>query len=347
MATAKRTAEPSHGAPSRASGSEDHAGVSVRLFDADRPDRALELEPALRQRLGDRQLLWIDVEGDLDPERADLIARRMRLAPRTRSSLVKPPERPHISLHGSYLHLRVATAADHGPGESPRWLDLVFSRGIVVSSHSEPVELLKHLDQRIDGDTTVGTIDGATFVRSVLDATVTGYLHAVDAIEDAIDDLDGAALRSRAGDGVLAKLVALRRRISRLRRAMSDQRDVFAALGAADFGAVIRTDDAADFRAVADRFEGALQSVEDCRDLLIGSFDVFMTRMTQRTNDIMKVLAMATVLLLPGSLIAGLLGMNVEVPLPKDDPLSFWLVVVAIVVLAIVVLVAARLRRWI
>ena len=72
-----------------------------------------------------------------------------------------------------------------------------------------------------------------------------------------------------------------------------------------------------------------------------------MTRTAQRTNDVMKVLALATVLLLPGSLIAGLLGMNVTVPLSKDDPSSFWLVVGAIVVLAIAVLVLARYRRWI
>ena len=48
-----------------------------------------------------------------------------------------------------------------------------------------------------------------------------------------------------------------------------------------------------------------------------------MTRTAQRTNDVVKVLTFATILLLPGSLVAGLLGMNVVVPLGKDDPLSF------------------------
>ena len=98
---------------------------------------------------------------------------------------------------------------------------------------------------------------------------------------------------------------------------------------------------------MAGRFEGTLSAVEDSRDLLIGSFDVFMTRTAQRTNEVMKVLALATVLLLPGSLVAGLLGMNVDVPLPKDSPWSFWAVVAAILVLAIGVLVVARARRWI
>jgi Mg2+ and Co2+ transporter CorA len=45
-------------------------------------------------------------------------------------------------------------------------------------------------------------------------------------------------------------------------------------------------------------------------------------------------------------MIAGLMGMNVEVPLDKDDPLSFWFVVGALAVLAVVILVVARARRW-
>ena len=61
----------------------------------------------------------------------------------------------------------------------------------------------------------------------------------------------------------------------------------------------------------------------------------------------MKILALATVLLLPGSLIAGLLGMNVTIPLSKDDVAAFWFVVAAIVLLALAVLGFARYRRWI
>jgi Mg2+ and Co2+ transporter CorA len=94
------------------------------------------------------------------------------------------------------------------------------------------------------------------------------------------------------------------------------------------------------------RYEGALAAVEASREAVLGSFDVFMSRTAQRTNEVMKVLTLATVLLLPGSLIAGLLGMNVVVPLSKDDPLSFWFVVVAIFVLALVIVLAARARRW-
>lgn len=321
--------------------------VTVRLFDADRTDTVLELAPALGRKLNDRQLLWIDVCGPLDAATADDVARRMDLKPRTRRVLTEAAQGPSISLHGTYFHIRVDTEADHAPSESPRWLDLISAKGIVISSHQERMQALDGLDERVEADATVGAIDGAAFVHTILNEVVTGYFRAVDAIEDAVDDLDGRALRTRVGNDLLADLVALRHRIARLRRALTDQREVFAALGAADFGASIPSDDPADFPALAGRFEDALRAVEASRELLIGSFDLFMTRTAQGTNDVMKILALATVLLLPGSLIAGLLGMNVEVPLPEDGPISFWLVVVAIVALALAVLAVARARRWI
>lgn len=233
------------------------------------------------------------------------------------------------------------------PWRGPRWLDLIAGERIIVTSHRVPIHLLRDLDERIESDTTLGAIDGGAFVRVVLDATITGYLRTVDEIEDAIDDLDGRALKRRVANEVLVELGVLRRRIARIRRALSEQREVYAALRSADFAAVTPGNDAADYRAVSERFAAALEAVETYRDLLIGSFDLFMTRTAQRTNEAMKVLALAIILLLPRTLLAGLLGMNVEIPLPRDGIASFWIVVVTIGALAVAVLGIARVRRWI
>jgi Mg2+ and Co2+ transporter CorA len=203
-------------------------------------------------------------------------------------------------------------------------------------------------DGWIEADASVGRLDGAAFARAILDAAVTSYFQAVDAIESEVDRIDTRSLRSDMDDDLLGDLVALRRQVAKLRRALSGHREVYATLASADFSRIAEGDDArAGFVSVAERFEDAIHSVEDSRDLLLGSFDVFMTRTAQRTNDVMKVLALATVLLLPGSLIAGLLGMNVVVPLPKDDPTSFWAVLAMIGLLAAAVVGVAWRFRWI
>jgi len=320
--------------------------VTIRLFDADRTDTTLELDEALRRKVGDRQLLWIDVDGRPDEATAAAIAERVGLRPMTRGRLGDASAGASIAMHGDYLHVRVATEADRDPSESPCWLDLIAAGNVVLSWHAEPVAMLRDIDDRIEADTTIGQLDAAAFVASAVDSAVTSYFKSVDEIEAVVDRLDAVALGGDPEHDVLADLVEIRRRISRLRRVLTSQREVFAAFASPDFRTLVG-DDAEAFAGVASRFEGALQSVENSRDLLLGSFEVFMTRTAQRTNDTMKVLALATVLLLPGSLIAGLLGMNVTIPLNQDSPLSFWIVVVAIAVLAAVVLLFARARRWI
>ena len=319
----------------------------VRRFDADRPDEELTFDAAISSKLGRRQLLWIDIAGDLSSSEAEILAGRFKLDRRTRRALQTARDHPHLALSGGYFHLRVAAEPEHADPAKTKWLDIIAGRNVVISQHRAPIEFLDDLDDRIEVDTTLGDLDSATFVATMLDATVTSYFNAADAIEDVVDHFEEKSLNDEGRRELLADLVAVRRRIAMLRRVLTDHRQIFASLASADLAHVVGSPDSASgFQPVAVRFDGAVAAVEASRDLLLGTFDVYMTRTAQRTNDIMKVLALATVILLPGALVAGLLGMNVSVPLAEDDPLSFWIVVGGLVLFIVGLLVAARLRRW-
>lgn len=321
--------------------------LRVRRFDADRRDRVISLEAALESSPTSRQLLWIDVRGELDDPEVDQIVQRFELDEDTRRALVVPQEHPHLTVHGSYFHLSVASDPG-GEDERASWLHIVASRSVVITRHQAALPLLEEVDNRIKSDSTLGAAEGTEFVGLLLDGVVTSYFAAVDEIEDAVDDLDGRALRDRGEEEVLGDLVALRRRISRLRRLLSAHRSTFAAISGPEVRQLVTKPDAFDdVLAVTKRFESAVAAVESSRDALLGSFEVHMTRTAQRTNEVMKVLTIATVLLLPGSVIAGLLGMNVVVPLNKDDPMSFWLVISGFALLIVAVLFVAKRNRWI
>ena len=73
---------------------------------------------------------------------------------------------------------------------------------------------------------------------------------------------------------------------------------------------------------------------------------MLVARTGQRTNEIMKVLTLGTVLLLPGALIAGIMGMNFKLGMFEENA-YFWVVLGLIAMLAAVTLVVARKRRWI
>ncbi len=79
--------------------------------------------------------------------------------------------------------------------------------------------------------------------------------------------------------------------------------------------------------------------------MIVGSFDVFMTRTAQATNDIMKRLTIVSVLLLPAVVIAGIMGMNFEVGF-FEQAWIFWVVIAVMVALAGATLYIAKGRNW-
>jgi Mg2+ and Co2+ transporter CorA len=95
-----------------------------------------------------------------------------------------------------------------------------------------------------------------------------------------------------------------------------------------------------------ERLERAIDGVENARELLIGSVDLYLGRSSQRTNDVMKVLTLVSAIALPAVVLAGVMGMNFK-PGFFDDPNNYWVVVGAMIAFALVILAVARWRRWI
>jgi magnesium transporter len=123
---------------------------------------------------------------------------------------------------------------------------------------------------------------------------------------------------------------------------------VFVALSQREFDPVSTDQSAKRFNDLAVKTDAALAAALDAKNAITGSFDVVIARTEHRTNEIMKVLALASILLLPGALIAGVMGMNVNFSATVfAGSALFWIVIAVIVVLAGGTLGAARMKHWI
>ena len=313
----------------------------TRLFRAGAHEEKIERLRDLPREVGEHELLWVDIERD-DPTDEALAALGFEGATERIGATF---DRPDLMRMDDLVHLVVygLTQGDDGPDIKQARVDLLAHGNTVMTIRDEEVAGLKDLVELVEGRSELGALDAATFVAILIDGLLGAYFAATEAIERDIDELDDRALRSTPDQSFVRELTSLRRRVARLRRALVPHRGVVAALARPELGITPGGPDP--WPGLLDRLERAIDAVENARQLLLGSFDLVMTRTAQRTNDIVRVLTVVSVTLLPAGVIAGVFGMNFSSPIFEGDGL-FLVAAAGIAAVSALILLLAHWRRW-
>jgi magnesium transporter len=313
------------------------------LFDRDEVERLDDL--ADRPRLNRGKLLWVDVDRASE-EDANEVAEAFGLDLHTRECLANSNERAVFNDHGRYIHVTTYAANPEDDGNLIA-LECVVSEHWVVTAHDKPVPVLEEFADRVSGSGDTGSLDGPGFLAALLEWVLGAYSAAFERVEEQLEEFDIQAMR---GEGEAAKeierLIEMRKRVGQLRRALAAHRNALVSLTHPELEALGDNKSGERFESLLSRFESTVQEARDARDAIVGSFDVLIARDGHRTNEIMKVLTLTSVILLPGALIAGVMGMNFKVGL-FDEKVLFWVVLAVIVAIAPLTLAIAKRRDWI
>ena len=313
------------------------------LFDRDQVEHLDGLAERPR-RLRGSKLLWVDVDRE-SPESADEIAKAFGLDDRTRDRLASSSEGAAFSDQRRYIH--VTTYTPHEEDEQLVALECVVGENWVVTAHDRPVPVLDEFAERVSGSGRTGELDGPSFLAALLEWVLGAYSAAFERIERRLEEFDVQAMRGQGrAERDVEQLVTIRRELGILRRALCEHRSALVALTHPELEALGDHGSGERFKSLLKRFESTLQEARDARAAVVGSFDVLIARTGQRTNEIMKILTLTSVILLPGALVAGVLGMNFKVGLFASTWL-FYVVVGAIVAIGPVVVALAKRRAWI
>ena len=312
------------------------------LSRADGSDADVDLADLQSRRVKSDELLWVDLVA-ASPDELEAVREALRLTDDSAANMATPPGGPDARVLDDGVEVVVLALGDELDAE-PVPLRIVIGAGWVVSQHAKPIRFLDKHRESIQDQREVGRLTPVEFLTSVLDWHVDAFFHAAERLEREVDDLDDAALRTERD--LLARLVAMRRRIARVRRIIAAHTDVAAEIARPDFLPDSARHGLEGLTAVAGRFSRAAEAISNAREMLIGTFDVHMTRTAQRTNDTMRLLTLASVILLPSVVLAGIMGMNFKVGL-FDQPNLFYVVIGLMMLMAVVTLAVARWRKWV
>jgi magnesium transporter len=322
--------------------------LSAYLFDESKGESVTAWADALHDLAGS-QVLWLDL---LDASAAEELEVKDALGVDDLDVRSDGREKPALTQREDFLEVTAVCVVEAEDGSPPQQvaINCFVGQNWVVTSHAVELAPIDEFRERTGGQGDIGDLDAPSFLAALLGSVVTSYQRAFDRIEMDLEEFDLEALRSarRDAERSISVLVDVRRHVGALRRSLVPHREVFVALSEREFDPVSTEQSAKRFNDLAVKTDAALAAALDVKTAINGSFDVVIARTEHRTNEIMKVLALASILLLPGALIAGVMGMNVNfnATVFTHSP-TFWAVMVLIVVLAGATLGAARIRHWI
>ena len=259
-----------------------------------------------------------------------------------RSALQFPKVEQYPGCLYAILHGIDVTTARQGLGT--RDVDFFVGHAVLVTVHdgtSGPIAELLKACSRHERLLAEGPV--ALFHR-IVDAMVDNYRPSMDALEARVDKLEEEAYAGR--DTMVRRVMRLRHELSAARRVLIPQRDVIGRLARREFPA-ISDEMSYRFRDVYDHVVRVTEETLIFQDRVTGILEVHLAAVSNRLNQVMKVLTVMSTIFLPLTVLTGMWGMNVPLPhFPGALEEQFWWVAGLMVVLSAAMLAVFRRNRW-
>lgn len=225
-----------------------------------------------------------------------------------------------------------------------REMDFILGKNFLVTSHKKPIptfEKLKHEDKRME----LLFRHGLDFLmHRLIDAEVDNFIPVMDLYDDVIDKIEDRILES-PDPKTMEKIMDLKRRMNKIKKVIVPQQEKISFLAKNKYK-LISQDAQTYFRDVHDHFYTVTDMIEDYRDALSGSFDAYMSSVSNSTNEVMKVLSVMATIMLPLTVVSGVYGMNFLVLPGARDPLGFWFIIAFMVLLIVMMLGYFKTKDW-
>jgi magnesium transporter len=287
--------------------------------------------------------LWIDCI-DPSPIVVRSIASHLGLHPLIAEDITERNQRAKIETFDDTVHIVLFALAYRGQVELDE-IDIVLGERFLLSVHPPECELEAMATLRVEPGSVLRR--GPDYLFYMLaDAIVDGYFPVLDQLADEIDDLQDKVVAS-GSEWTLERLFVLKRELLAIRRATSPAREIFNQLTNREVPSIDSTH-ILYFRDVYDHLIRVTDELDNYRELVAGTLDIYLSIVNNNLSLIMKRLTGVTVILAGVGAIAGIFGMSeASAAFSGGEAVGFWLVTAGSIAIAATAAIVLRRIDWI
>jgi magnesium transporter len=254
---------------------------------------------------------WINVDGIHDAALIERIGKQFKIHALTLEDIVNPQQRAKFEEYDSYV-VSIMKMIYYENEIKAEQLSIVLMEGLVISfQEAEGGDAFDLIRTRIrQGKGRIRRMGSDYLAYALVDAVVDCYFTILERIGDKLESLEDELLAD-PGKETMNRLHHMKREMIHLRKAVWPMRELIANMERSETELIKDSTDIY-LRDLHDHAIRVIDSVETYRDLLSGMMDIYLSSVSNKMNEVMKVLTIITTIFVPVTFIAGVYGMNFD-----------------------------------
>jgi magnesium transporter len=289
---------------------------------------------------------WINVQGIHDIELIKRFGECYGLHPLVLEDIVNPNQRPKIEDYGGYIFIVTRITGLKEQSLESEQISLILGPGYVLSfQEGLDGDLFETVRERIrNGRGRIRTLGPDYLCYALVDAVVDSYFKILEEMGEVVEDLE-EELAKEPTQQMLRRIIGLKREIIFMRKGVWPLREVTSELERGE-SSLISDEARLFFRDTYDHTIHVIDGVETFRDLLSGMLDLYLSSVSNRTNEIMKFLTIVGTIFLPLTFLVGVYGMNFKQMPELEWRYGYYVLWVFMLGISAAMIAFFKKKRW-
>ncbi len=280
--------------------------AELREFRTDKPEDTFTLKES-------SSISWIDIKGVHNEEFVAAIGHHFQIHPLVLEDILNTRQRPKIEYYDDYIFLVLKMLSWNSKNNTieNEQISLIIGSNYVLSFQEREADVFEPLRARIrKGKGRIRTMGSDYLAYAMMDVTIDNYFLVLEAIGDHMEMLEEKLL-IHPDKNILKDIYILKRENLLLRKAVWPLREVVSQLDRSE-SPLIKKKTRPFLRDLYDHTLHAIDTVETYRDMTSGLQELYLSTLSNKSNDVMKVLTIIATIFIPLTFIVGIYGMNFD-----------------------------------
>jgi len=254
---------------------------------------------------------WINIDGLHKTELIENLGSKFNIHPLVLEDIVNTGQRPKLDYYDDYYFLvcKMIYQDEKTKRINAEQVSMILGSNYVVSFQERAGDTFNNIRERLRHNKGIVRTKGADYLTyTLIDSIVDNYFILLEYLNETTEDLEDEAILTPSND-TRQEIQSLKREIIFLKKSVWPLREVVKQLEKSD-STLIKKDTKLYLRDVYDHTVHVIENIEMTRDLITGLLDIYLSSMSNKMNEIMKVLTIISTIFIPLTFLSGLYGMN-------------------------------------